>query len=126
MPAALSPDLRCRIADAYAKGGLSMPTLAARFAVSIGSVRRFVKRRRAGLDLAPTVRATPLTRRVVPPEYERMIETWIAAEPSMTQRTMAIRLTALAGRVVSQQTVGQTLLRMGYTYKKSGYDRPSS
>jgi transposase len=126
MPAPLSPDLRQRIIETYTRGGVSMPAPAARFAVSLGSVQRFVRRHRSGADLAPTVRATPLSRRLVQPEHERVIETWIAQAPSLTQRTMASRLTALVGRVVSQQTAGDALRRMGYTYKKNGYVRLSN
>lgn len=126
MPAPLSPDLRRRIADAHARGGASMPALARRFDVSAITVRRLVKRRRDGGALAPTVRATPLSRRLVRPEHEAHVEAWIAAEPSVPQHVLAARLSALVGRAVSQQTAGAALRRMGFTYKKNGYARPSN
>lgn len=125
MPAALSPDLRRRIVTAYARGGVSMPALAKRFAVSVGSVGRFVKRHRAGDAVTPTVRATSASRRVVQPEHDALIDAWLAAEPSLAQHRLATRLSALLGRVVSQQTAGEALRRMGYTYKKKVYVRPS-
>ena len=126
MPTPSPLALRRRITDAYAAGGTSMTALAARFAVSAGSVERFVKRHRDGLGLSPSVRAQPVSRLVVKPEHEAHIDAWIKAEPSIAQHLLAARLSTLIGRTVSQQTAGQALRRMGYTYKKKRYVRRSN
>lgn len=48
-----------------------------------------------------------------------MLRQWIADDPSTPQHVMADRLADAGQPPVSQQTVGRTLSRMGYTRKKS-------
>lgn len=57
--------------------------------------------------------------RRVTAEGEALLHEWIADDPSTPQHVMADRLVAAGQPAVSQQTVGRTLERMGYTRKKS-------
>ena len=57
--------------------------------------------------------------RRVTAEGEAMLHEWIADDPSTPQHVLADRLVAAGQPAVSQQTVGRTLARMGYTRKKS-------
>ena len=50
---------------------------------------------------------------------EAMLRQWIADDPSTPQHVMADRLADAGQPPVSQQTVGRTLSRLGYTRKKS-------
>jgi transposase len=50
---AYSVDLRERVADAVLLGGLTWPTVAGLFRLSIASVGRFVRARRTGQPLTP-------------------------------------------------------------------------
>ena len=48
-----------------------------------------------------------------------MLHEWLTDDPSTPQHVMAGRLADAGQPVVSQQTVGRTLERLGYTRKKS-------
>jgi transposase len=54
MPAALSVDLRTRAVDAYEAGEGTEEEIAARFAISTSSLRRWMKRKKATLSLEPS------------------------------------------------------------------------
>jgi transposase len=115
MPAPISLDLRRRIVEA----ARSQPqaAVAARFAVSLASVERFVRLDREGAPLAPKPHNGGPERRVGP-EGQARFAAWLAEDPSLTQAGLAARHGADAERPISRQTAGRTLARMGYTRKK--------
>ena len=115
---AASVDLRRRAVDAYERGDGSLDAIAARFAVGRASLIRWraLKRDTGALDPRPSTGGTPYA---VTEAGEVLLRHWIADDPSTPQHVLADRLADAGQPAVSQQTVGRTLARMGYTRKKS-------
>lgn len=115
---AVSLDLRSRAVEAYERGDGSLDAIAARFAVGRASLIRWraLRRDTGALDPRPSAGGTPYA---VTEAGEALLRQWIADDPSTAQHVMADRLVAAGQPPVSQQTVGRTLARMGYTRKKS-------
>jgi transposase len=111
-----SNDLRVRIVDVYAEGKLSYPQVAARFQVSVSSVRRFVKRwREVGAVLPkpaahrhPKVDATGMA----------VLEAFLRAHVDASQEELCAHLQRTTGVVVSQPTMCRLLHQAGLTRKK--------
>ncbi len=121
---ALSADLRRRVVDAYQRGDDSIPAVAARFAVSVSSLNRWLRRKRetGSIEREPRTGGNP---RRVTPDGETRLRAWLDEDPSVPQHELASRLADAGETVVSQQTVGRTLARMALTHKKSPSE-PSS
>lgn len=115
---AASLDLRRRAVEAYDRGEGSLAAIAARFAVGRASLVRWraLRRGTGTLDPRPSTGGTPYA---VTEAGRDLLRAWIADDPSMPQHELADRLVAAGQPAVSQQTVGRTLARMGYTRKKS-------
>ena len=113
-----SLDLRTRAVDAYERGDGSLDAIAARFAVGRASLVRWraLKRDTGTLDPRPSAGGTPYA---VTEAGEVLLREWIRDDPSTAQHVMVDRLAEAGQPSVSQQTVGRTLSRMGYTRKKS-------
>jgi transposase len=116
MSRAYSDDLRSRIVDAVAQEGLSPPAVAARFAVSLASVKRYLKQWRTTGDLAP--RPHPGRHRAIPPrEHDRLIALF-AADPDARLADYCARWEAETGVGVSASTMCRAQQRVGWTVKK--------
>lgn len=115
---AISSDLRHRVLEAYERGDDSIPTVAARFAVSPSSLNRWLRRKRETGSVERTPRSGGNPRRITP-EGERLLNEWLAENPSVPQHELATRLAEAGQPSVSQQTVGRMLARMALTLKKS-------
>ena len=113
-----SLDLRTRAVEAYERREGSLDAIAARFAVGRASLVRWraLKRDTGALDPRPSAGGTPYA---VTETGETLLRQWIDDDPSTPQHVMADRLAEAGQSPVSQQTVGRTLSRMGYTRKKS-------
>ena len=121
---AISIDLRRRAVEAYERGDGSVPTVAARFAVGVSSLSRWLRRKRetGSVEREPRSGGNP---RRVSPGGEEMLRAWLHEDPSVPQHELAARLADAGEPAVSQQTVGRTLSRMALTHKKSRSE-PSS
>jgi transposase len=121
---AISTDLRRRAVEAYERGDGSVPTVATRFAISVSSLHRWLRRQRETGSVEREPRSGGKPRRVTP-DGEAMLRVWLDEDPSAPQHELATRLAGAGQPVVSQQTVGRTLARMALTHKKSRSE-PSS
>jgi putative transposase len=121
---AISTDLRRRAVEAYERGDGSIPTVAARFAVGVSSLHRWLRRKRETGSVERQPRSGGKPRRISP-DGEAMLRAWLDEDPSVPQHELAARLADAGHPAVSQQTVGRTLARMALTHKKSPSE-PSS
>jgi len=113
---AYSEDLRQRIVMAVA-AGQSQPTVASRFAVSLASVKRYVRQWRTTGTL--TARRHPGKARSIPPESDDRLRTLLAADPDATLAQYCARWEEETGVVVSASTLCRAQQRLGWTVKKS-------
>jgi len=113
---AYSADLRQRIVQAVAEGS-SQPVVAARFNVSLTSVKRYVTQWRATGSLAPQPR--PGRPRAIPPAADAALIAQFKADPDATLATYCERWEAAAGVRVSQSTMCRAQQRIGWTRKKA-------
>jgi transposase len=117
MSKAYSDDLRSRIVHAVEAEELSQPAVAARFAVSLASVKRYRKQRRTTGDLTP--RPHPGRPRAIPPgAHERLIALF-TADPDARLVDYCARWEAETGVAVSASTMCRAQQRLGWTVKKS-------
>ena len=121
---AISADLRRRAVEAYERGDGSIPAVAARFAVGVSSLNRWLRRKRETGSVERHPRSGGKPRRVTP-DGEALLRAWLDEDPSVPQHELAARLGDAGELRVSQQTVGRSLARMALTHKKSPSE-PSS
>jgi transposase len=112
---AYSADLRQRIIQAVDEGA-SQPIVAARYNVSLNSVKRYVKQWRATGSLAAQPR--PGRPRAIPPTADPDLLAQFDADPDATFATYCDRWEAATGVRVSQSTMYRAQQRVGWTRKK--------
>lgn len=117
--AAISMDLRVRIYDAR-QAGETTAEVAERFAVSPAFVRRLMQRHRETGSLAPS--SAPRGRKPQLSGHTDQLRQLQAEHPDLTASEIRDRL----GLTVAAVTVWRMLRRLGLTFKKSHYERPSS
>lgn len=116
MGRAYSEDLRQRIVDAVG-AGQPLTVVAARFAVSVGSVKRYVARVRVGRSLTAT---RPLGRtRTIPPALHPQLIALFEADPDATLATYCQRWEGQTGKRVSVATMQRAQQRAGWSRKKN-------
>jgi transposase len=114
---ALSLDLRQRVADAL-ESGQTHTSIAQRFAVSLSSVERIARKRRAGHGLEPGV--PPGKKPLVEPQQHEAFAQLAASRTDWTLQTLAQAWQEQAGgKALSLATTSRTLRRVGFSYKKS-------
>ena len=113
---ALSLDLRERVADAL-EAGQTQTSIAERFAVSLSSVERIARKRRAGHGLEPGV--PPGKKPLVAQEQHEAFAQLAASRPDWTLQTLAQAWQEQGGKALSQATTSRTLRRNGFSFKKS-------
>ena len=113
---AYSEDLRLRIVAAVEKGQ-SLPTVAARFAVSLASVKRYVRQWRTTGAL--TARRHPGKARAIPPEADDRLQALLGVDPDATLAEYCARWKEETGVAVSASTMCRAQQRLGWTVKKS-------
>jgi transposase len=113
---AYSEDLRQRIVMAVA-AGQSPPTVAIRFAVSLASVKRYVRQWRTTGTLV--ARRHPGKARAIPPGADDRLRALFAADPDATLADYCTRWEAETGIAVSASTMCRAQQRAGWTVKKS-------
>jgi transposase len=113
---AYSEDLRRRIVAAIEQGQ-SPPTVAARFAVSLASVKRYLRQWRTTGTLA--ARRHPGKARRIPPEADGRLCALLDADPDATLAEYCARWERETGVAVSASTMCRAQRRVGWTVKKS-------
>ena len=116
---AISMDLRIRIFEAR-ESGESTSEVAERFDVSPAFVRRLMQRYRETGSLAPS--SAPRGRKPQLSGHADQLRQLHAEKPDLTAPEVRDRL----GLTVAAVTVWRMLRRLGLTFKKSHYERPSS
>ncbi len=116
MSKAYSDDLRSRIVHAVEQEGLSQPVVAARFAVSLASVKRYLKQWRTTGDLTPLPH--PGRHRTIPPEEHDRLIALLTADPDARLADYCARWEAETGVAVSASTMCRAQRRVGWTVKK--------
>ena len=116
MSRAYSEDLRRRIVDAVASGG-THAAVAARFAVSAGSVKRYVARARSGESLA--ARRHPGKARAIPAALHAQLVALFEADPDATLAAYCERWQRRTGVRVSVATMQRAQRRVGWSRKKN-------
>ncbi len=113
---AYSADLRARIVAAV-DAGESHPAVARRFGVAVATVGNYLRLRRATGGLAPRPRpgGTP----DIPPARYPALLAQLAADPDATLEDHCATWAAAQGQTVSVSTMGRTIARAGWTYKKN-------
>ena len=97
--------------------GESPPRVAARFAVSLASVKRYLRQWRMTGTLA--ARRHPGKARAIPPQADDRLRALLAADPDATLAEYCARWEAATGVAVSASTMCRAQQRLGWTVKKS-------
>lgn len=116
MTAALSGDLRGRIAAAVERGG-SIRQAAARFAVSPSAAVKLMRRVRETGSTEPG--QVGGHRGPVLGPHEAFLRSLLAAKPGVTLREMQAELRLRGVEVAALSTIHRTLVRFGLRHKKS-------
>ena len=114
---AYSRDLREKIVTAYENHEGSLRKTAERFAVSLGTVSRLVKRFRQTGTLEPKPHGGGQKRKIVG-KHLQVFRRLVTEQPDATLPELRERLRRETGLVVGTSTVSLTLKRLGYTRKK--------
>jgi transposase len=112
-----SEDLRTRIVRAVSEEGMSRPQAAARFAVSLPSVKRYLRQWRERGTLIP--RVAPGRAPAIPHRQHAAVVAQLAAHPDATLEEHCERWHAATGVRVSASTWCRMRRRVGWTHKKS-------
>lgn len=117
MSKAYSDDLRSRIVRAIEEERMSQPQVAARFAVSLASVKRYLHHWRTRGTLA--ARPHPGRPRAIPSaEHDRLVALF-TADPDARLADYCGRWQEQTGVTVSASTMCRAQQRLGWTVKKS-------
>lgn len=111
-----SEDLRIRIVHAVEDEKISQPIVAERFAVSLSSVKRYLRQYRATGTL--TAATAPGRPQAIPPAAHAALVAQFDAAPDATFATYCEQWEADTGVRVSQSTMCRTQQRVGWTRKK--------
>jgi len=114
---AYSLDLRERIVAAVAAGE-AQSAAARRFGVAVATVGNYLRLRRATGSLAP--RPRPGGQPEIGPARYPALLTQMRADPDATLAQHCMTWAEREGQVVSVSTMGRTIARLGWTYKKNG------
>lgn len=120
---AYSTDLRERIVRVVADGQ-PMREAARRFGVSVSAVKRYVLRQQetGSLERKPI----PGRPRAIRHEQEAILRARLEAEPDATVLEQCAWWAEHQGQAVSEATMWRALHRLGWTHKKSHWQRASA
>ena len=120
---AYSEDLRKKIVDAVERRGMGQCEAARAFAVSLSSVKRYVRKFPQGRSLSPGKAAG--RRLKIGERARKLLEEDLKERPFATLQQRCDYLRAVAGLEVSRSVVCRTIKRMDRTRKK-GWRAPAS
>jgi transposase len=114
---AYSNDLRERVIAAW-QDGKRQGWIATTYRISLGSVKRYIRRYKATGRVAPTVqrRAEPRIR----PAHEPALQALVAREPVADLPRYCEAWQQVTGIVVSTKTMSRMLVRLGLRQKNDG------
>jgi transposase len=121
MASPISPETRHKIVDAYDNGEGTYQAIADRFEVGVASVSRFLQLHRHSNDLS--ARPKGGSRPKILEEQEELLCTMVVDEPKWTTQELADELDEAYSIAVSRFTVGRTLKRLGFWFKRGSSDR---
>src|SRR3712207_415133 len=110
-----SLDLRERVLAAVARG-MPRAEVLTTFAISSGSLKRWLTKQRRGEDLRPGTPPGPQL--TITPAYHGNLEAQLAAQPDATLAEHATLWNAAHGTTLSQWTLGRAIRGLGWTRKK--------
>lgn len=106
-------DLRQRIVAACDAGDCTQAQVAARFAVSLGMVKKLLAQRRRTGDIGPRYHRCKGKPKILK-THQRQLRTLVRKQPDLT----LAQLRATTGLPCSLVAIHHTLAKMGLTYKK--------
>jgi transposase len=109
-------DLRTRVVEAVG-GGMARTEVARVFAVSLPTIKRWLRRRRETGDLAPTPVPGPVA--VKTAGLPAALPERLAARPAATLDEHCAWWRATSGHWVSRATMSRAIAALGWTRKKS-------
>ena len=109
----ISLDLRERILATYDQGEETRETVARRFRVSVGMVKKLLQQRRRIGDLRPQHHRSGSKPRIVASHRQQM-RTLLARKPDLTLK----ELRAATGLTCTLPAIHYVLVKLGLTYKK--------
>lgn len=127
MPSPHPDALRERVVAAYEAGEGSYKEIAERFSVGEASVSRWLRLARENGSVAPSPMGGSRRPFVVGPEHEGTLRELIDCNLDCTLKELSEAFKAATGITVSQQTMSDTVRRLGYTRKRglsAGWRRP--
>ncbi len=119
MPRAFSDDLRCRILQAYERGGVSLRELAERFGVGFEYVRKIRKQQLRTGRMERMLQARHGPAPWMTAEIERELRSQLRAQPDLTLWELQQRLHDRAGVRWSKSLVWLCLQRLELRRKKN-------
>ena len=125
MARAFSDDLRRRILQAYAGGGVSLRTLAERFAVGFEYVRKIRQQqlRTGQMERVPQARHGPASRMTA--AVQQQLRAQLREQPDLTLWELQQRVRKTAGVELSKSLLWLWLQRLGLRIKKNRSTRKS-
>jgi transposase len=113
-----SLDLRQKIVDAYAAGGISQRQLAQNFGVTLGFVQSLLKRQREFQTIAPKVRTEQTPTKLDAAQLE-ILRQLVEAQPDATLGELQQRLQAQTGVWIGVATVDRMVrVKLNLRFKK--------
>ncbi len=109
----ISLDLRERILATYDQGEETRATVARRFRVSVGMVKKLLQQRRRIGDLRPQHHRSGSKPRIVA-SHRQQLRTLLAQKPDLTLK----ELRAATGLACTLPAIHYVLAKLGLTYKK--------
>lgn len=115
---AYSLDLRQKIVDAYAAGGISQRQLAQNFGVTLSFVQSLLKRQREFQTIAPKVRTEQTPTKLNTAQLE-ILRQLVEAQPDATLGELQQRLQAQTDVLIGVATVDRMVrLKLNLRFKK--------
>jgi transposase len=121
---AYSLDLRQKIVDAYAAGGISQRQLARNFGVTLSFVQSLLKRQREFQTIAPKVRTEQTPTKLNAAQLE-ILRQLVEAQPDATLGELRQRLQAQTDVLIGVATVDRMVrLKLNLRFKKKSAPHP--
>ena len=124
MPSALPSAFRVRFQE-YIREGFSGRAAAARLKLSAATGVRWQRRLLEAGSVEPAVQGRPPGHGKLA-SHQELLEELVAQDGDITLPELAGALEAATGVVVHSASIGRFLNKLGYTYKKSRWLRPSA
>jgi len=114
---AYSLDLRQKIIDTYAEGGISQRQLAKRFRVALSFIEKLLKQYRETQSISPKVR-TEQTPSKLNEEQLRVLSSIVSADNDATLNELRMLLEEQTGVLIGRSTLDRMLRKLNLNLKK--------